>query len=275
VYRTGYELTDAEIQAGYSRIGDLIAMPTRFYRHVAEVVAARCAPAARVLDVGCGNGLFLDQLARLRPDLELWGFDIADALVASTRARARGRWQTVQASGQQLPFADRSFDVVAMTEVVEHLKRPIDALRGAARLVRPAGQIVVTVPNVSAFSPFWRLAERCPVPLVRDVFLPSEHPRRTLQPIDTAYSYAELRQLVADSGLAVTAMHGRAFFPYVLAAVRIAQGDTGQTRFEDARRDQLPALIRLHDAVDALLDRVLPARLGYRLSLVCAPGTPA
>ena len=189
MYRTGYELSDAEIRERYSAIGDAIDLPTSFYDHVAHLITKRCPPGGRVLDIGCGNGLLLAHLSQLRPDLELYGSDASQTRVGKTLSSALERWGVVLASGDYLPFATGSFDALSMTEVLEHLKDPVGALREAARLLRPGGAVVVTVPNMSAFTPFWQLAERCPIGLVQQVFLPFEHPLRTVQPIDTAYTY--------------------------------------------------------------------------------------
>lgn len=52
----------------------------------------------------------------------------------------------------RLPFDDGSFDVVVCIEVLEHLFAPLDAVREMARVLRPGGLLIVTVPNVA----YWR-----------------------------------------------------------------------------------------------------------------------
>ena len=269
VYRTGYELSDAEIREGYSRLGHAIDLPTRFYRHVAGLVAHSAPHGARVLDVGCGNGRLLEQLAKARPDLELYGFDVAAASVRAARQQDAG-WHVVQASGLQLPFPSDSFDAVTMVEVVEHLKDPVGGLREAARLVRRTGRLLITVPNLSSWNPFWRLAEAVPIDVVRRIFLPSEHPLRTLQPIDTAYTYGELLELVRRAGLHVDAQHGRAYFPYMLATLQVmgGPGSTGGS----VERSTESTLTRWHAELDRWLGHTLPPRLAYRLTLDCSRG---
>jgi len=269
VYRTGYELSDSEIGEGYSRLGSAIDLPTRFYRHVAGLAAQGAPRGARVLDVGCGNGRLLEEMAKLRPDLELYGFDVAAASVRASRQRD-ARWHVVQASGLQLPFPSASFDEVTMVEVLEHLKDPVGGLREAARLVRRTGRVLITVPNLSAWNPFWRLAEAVPIDVVQRIFLPSEHPLRTVQPIDTAYSHAELLDLVRRAGLHVHAQHGRAHLPYVLATLQVMAGGPASTGASaDPSTDS--ALTRWHAALDAWLGHALPPQLAYRLTLDCSP----
>jgi len=49
---------------------------------------------------------------------------------------------------KELPFGDRSFDYITCLEGLEHIENPQQAIREFARLLRPAGQMVVSVPNI-------------------------------------------------------------------------------------------------------------------------------
>jgi ubiquinone/menaquinone biosynthesis C-methylase UbiE len=93
-------------------------------------------PAARsVLDVGCGNGYFLEQLQGR--GLTLHGTDIVDKAKSKPFAFA-------QAGVEHLPFADKSIDVVTCSHVLEHI---IDLPRAVSELKRVARrQLMVVVP---------------------------------------------------------------------------------------------------------------------------------
>jgi len=56
-----------------------------------------------------------------------------------------------------LPFAVASFDVVVCADILEHLPDPLVALSSAARLVRPGGAVVISVPNVANWQARLRL----------------------------------------------------------------------------------------------------------------------
>jgi SAM-dependent methyltransferase len=103
----------------------------------------------RILDVGCGDGLFFDELARLDGVELVEGVEPARALV-SPNGRHAERIHVV-------PF-DASFDLgrryslVLMLDVLEHLEDPAVALRHAVALLEPDGVFVATVP---AFMALW------------------------------------------------------------------------------------------------------------------------
>ena len=251
--RTGHGLSAAEIRQRYSQIAKNVTMPRYFYSYIADLVAQHCS-GGRVLDVGCGNGYLLEQVARRRPDLELWGVESASALVMGTQSRGNRRWHVISGSALELPFRSSSFQMITLTEVLEHMKDPVQVLREIARTLRQQGRLLLTVPNMSAYSPFWRVAERIPLGPLQRAFLPWEHPLKTFQPIDTAYEFEEIQQIIREAGLTVEALWGREFFPYVTASIPMVR--RLYARFAQSLTDEA-------------LGRVLPARMGYRLILQC------
>lgn len=58
----------------------------------------------------------------------------------------------VQGSAEQLPFASNAFDGAGAFDLLEHLERPVQCLREVARIVRPGGLVLVTVP---AYQRLW------------------------------------------------------------------------------------------------------------------------
>lgn len=253
--KTGYELSDEEIGRRYSSIVKQVSMPRYFYGYIAELVAGQPA-GDTVLDLGCGNGYLLEAIARRRPDLTLCGVEAAPGLVASATTRSNGRWRVLQGTALEIPFDAASFELVTMTEVFEHMKDPRAVLREVARVLRPAGRLLLTVPNMSAYGPFWRVAERMPMRGLRDAFLPWEHPLKTFQPIDTAYEFDEIREIIRAAGFRVDTMAGREFLPYVTTTIPLAR--------------RLYAKVAQRGADDAL-SHVLPVRMAYRLVIQCHP----
>lgn len=106
-----------------------------------HAIAGRPRPTGRpltVLDVGCGEGVFLRSLARLEA-LDLHGVDISAPSVDLAARAQPGAHFVVANADRSLPWADRSFDVIVS----------IDARVNAAefaRLLAPGGLLLVAVP---------------------------------------------------------------------------------------------------------------------------------
>ncbi len=92
---------------------------------------ARLLPRdARVLDVGCGDGLVAHLVAGLRPDLSLSGVDVL--------VRPRTHVPVAPFDGRVLPYDDASFDAVMLVDVLHHCHLPEAMLAQAARVARRA-----------------------------------------------------------------------------------------------------------------------------------------
>lgn len=99
----------------------------------------------KVLDVGCAYGWALDAL-RGKAN-ELWGVDNDRAVLAEASA-SYPEFHFVHGSAASLPFGDEEFDVVVLSEVIEHV---YDGQREAAvdeahRVLKPGGQLIFTAP---------------------------------------------------------------------------------------------------------------------------------
>lgn len=99
---------------------------------------------ARVLDVGCGTGALLQELARKFPQTTLVGVDPVPEMLAVARRRLpssvelRGGW------AEELPFEDDDFDVVVSCNMFHYIRRPASALQEMSRVLRPVGELVIT-----------------------------------------------------------------------------------------------------------------------------------
>jgi SAM-dependent methyltransferase len=105
-------------------------------------------PGARVLDVGCGVGRLMLRLQER--GCHVIGADILRRDLLSAQRHLTGDEppsRVVQADGGRLPFLDSSFDFVACTETLEHAADAALMLRELARVLRPGGRLVISVPD--------------------------------------------------------------------------------------------------------------------------------
>jgi SAM-dependent methyltransferase len=100
------------------------------------------SPATRLLDAGCGSGLFAELAARR--GAQVTGLDAAPGLVEYARRRRPAADYTV-GDLERLPFADGAFEVVTAFNSVLYAADPRNALAEIARVTAPSGRAVVTV----------------------------------------------------------------------------------------------------------------------------------
>ncbi len=100
----------------------------RRVRVLADGIADLLPRDARVLDIGCGDGSIAAAVMQRRSDVEITGIDVLVrpvTLVAVT-----------EFDGETVPFADDSFDVVTMIDVLHHTDDPVVLLKESARVAR-------------------------------------------------------------------------------------------------------------------------------------------
>jgi ubiquinone/menaquinone biosynthesis C-methylase UbiE len=109
-------------------------------------LALTCVPAPRqILDVGCGTGYLLGQLAARAPQAgALAGIDAAPAMIEVARSAATdGRVRLVVGTAEQLPWPDRTFDLVVSTTSFDHWADQRVGLAQCARVLAPGGCLVL------------------------------------------------------------------------------------------------------------------------------------
>ncbi len=126
------------------------------------------APGDRVLDMGCGAGrhafalyrqgahvVALDQNAVELADVQVMFEAMADKGEVPAGATA----ETVEGDAYALPFEDGSFDKVICAEVLEHLPEDERAMAELVRVLKPGGQIAITVPRWGPEKVCWALSD--------------------------------------------------------------------------------------------------------------------
>ena len=112
-------------------------------------------PGYKILDIGSGTGRHIGAISRYK-NVTVIGADLSFLDTKEARARlnfieacneCHGRWGLLVSSINRLPFSDQSFDVVLCTEVLEHLENDQEAVAELVRVLKPTGNIVISVPR--------------------------------------------------------------------------------------------------------------------------------
>jgi ubiquinone/menaquinone biosynthesis C-methylase UbiE len=96
-------------------------------------------PHPRVLEVGCGTGEWLAELASIGCDV-VAGIDSSEKMLELARTKVSADLR--HGAAESLPWSDSSFDLVLCVNSLHHFASPIAALREAFRVLRPAGQFL-------------------------------------------------------------------------------------------------------------------------------------
>jgi ubiquinone/menaquinone biosynthesis C-methylase UbiE len=122
----------------------------RLQRALRLVDELRLPPGSRVLDVGCGAGLF--SIALTERELAVDAVDEAPEMMElllknAKRSGVQGHIATRTASVYELAFPDATFALVAALGLIPWLRSPGDALREMARVLEPGGHLIVNADN--------------------------------------------------------------------------------------------------------------------------------
>lgn len=104
---------------------------------------------ARVIDLGCGDGIFSVKVMEKIGCKEMWGIDIDDESLR--KADNRGLIVRESDLNNALPLETKSFDVVVSNQVIEHLFRPVNFLTEIYRILKLNGYAVISTENLSSW----------------------------------------------------------------------------------------------------------------------------
>ena len=123
---------------------DVFTPATNEYLIDAFVRLSGLPPGSRVVDLGCGSGVFTNVLHQR--GYRCSGLDLSPNLIAIARAKFSGI-DFVEGDIERLPFPDGSFDGVLLSGVLHHLPDPSRCAAEVFRILRPRGKFVAFDPN--------------------------------------------------------------------------------------------------------------------------------
>ena len=194
-------LDDPEVARAYGWVATLPQM--HLLRSFAVHRAAQMVQRGEAVDLGCGPGLLVVELARRLPGLHVTGIDLAEDLLAQGEdyARRAGLGERIsfrKGDVKQIPFPDDSLDLVVSTLSLHHWSEPIAVLDEVARVLRPGGSFLIFDLRRDLPAPIYLLLW-----FAQHVILPAAL-RRAGEPLgsrNAAYTPEEAAQLAAQSQL--------------------------------------------------------------------------
>ncbi|MBU0604879.1 MAG: methyltransferase domain-containing protein [Candidatus Omnitrophica bacterium] len=193
--------------------------------------------SSRILDVGCSGGALLKDLKACGYD-DLYGVDISEKAIGLCRERNEGL--SFVMDGARLGFGNDKFDVVIISDVLEHIREDSRALAEWNRVLKTGGRLIVFVP---AFGFLWSEHDEV-----------NHHCRR--------YSRPGLTRLLKEANFRVcrgSYWNFSLFFP--TSVVRIFQ-----RLFFSKKRDKKDQFYSVNPGVNTFLTRLLKIENGISIT---------
>ncbi|HEX5808677.1 MAG TPA: class I SAM-dependent methyltransferase, partial [Anaerolineales bacterium] len=107
---------------------------------------------AKILDIGCGGGLFLSLVRRQAPEARGVGIELSDsrAWYAATKHHLEIHKQPIESDFWQKGYQNY-FDAVTLWDVIEHVNYPLQTLQSAATVLRSGGLLLIDTPCRDSF----------------------------------------------------------------------------------------------------------------------------
>jgi ubiquinone/menaquinone biosynthesis C-methylase UbiE len=184
---------------------------TTVYRRRNEAIVRVAGSGSRALDIGCGVG----DVAAL---LAARGFRVQAVDPSEENVRRAGRnlgdlgARACVGAAEALPYEDRTFDVVVLADVIEHVGSIDGSLAEARRVLRPGGRVICVTPIRGALAA-WRFVDRLAWRLAGPTRRGGQRPAAGSTVHERFLSVAELRRALERAGLSPVAFERVCFYP--------------------------------------------------------------
>ncbi len=118
-----------------------------FRRRLDKITELVDLEGKKILDVGCGMGVWLNQFSKFTDPENVYGSDIDQDLIKEIPADIAPQTNLKVCPGEQLDFADNTFDIVFTNEVLEHVDDDRRVVEEIVRVLKPGGKFICFTPN--------------------------------------------------------------------------------------------------------------------------------
>ncbi len=193
-------LNNKDIILDYNRIysGPGIKTNSGYYRWLVKLL--RPSPNTRILDVSCGEGIFLREVTSRFKSIRTFGLDISDIAISIAKVKSPESIFMV-ADGQNIPFKDEAFDYVTCLGSLEHYLDPDLGLREIDRVAKDNAKFCIVLPNSLSMDLFLHVAKK------------GDKPVDDFQIIEKTATKKEWISLLERNGFSVNAAYGSNLWP--------------------------------------------------------------
>jgi SAM-dependent methyltransferase len=157
IYRSGKELPGYDRYWKYAERINSTSSPLNYLAYnesaywgvkksLEEIVTNK--QGTKILEIGSGMGYLTYSL--IKEDYNVVGLDISDVAVKTANYKF-GNYFVCADLYEYSTLHSESFDVVILTEVIEHVEKPVDFIRAILKVLRSDGRIIITTPNRSIY----------------------------------------------------------------------------------------------------------------------------
>ena len=99
-----------------------------------------------ILDVGCGSGRLLELLISKYPNIEAFGIDLSENMIAQAKNNLHSNVQLVTGDVEDMPWPDNVFDLMICNGSFHHYPNPQKSLQEMQRVLKSNGQLLIADP---------------------------------------------------------------------------------------------------------------------------------
>lgn len=176
----------------------------RFLKQLSDEVKA--VKASSIADAGCGEGFVIGQLMQAGVSVPMAGVDLSEeAIRIATERFPKASFKV--GSIYSMPYKDKSYDLVLCNEVLEHLDKPIDAVKELIRVSKK--YVICSVPH----EPWFMMGSLAGGKYISRF---GNHPEHV-----NHWTHLGFKKFLENQGLSVVRIHAVKTFPWTLAVCEI------------------------------------------------------
>lgn len=159
IYKNGNKVPGYDRYWKYAQIVKNIANPLDYLAEAEETywgikealsLSVKNKETTNILEIGSGLGYLTYSL--IKANYDVTGLDISDTAVKLANENF-GNFYICADLFKYAELNPESFDIVILTEVIEHIDNPLDFITSIIKILRPDGKVIITTPNKSLFPP--------------------------------------------------------------------------------------------------------------------------